>query len=131
MPADAGVDDRRASLLDGFREEYHLVPALAGGNQIQHGQAVDDDEVRAHRFPGPGHDLHRQLHAIGKGAAPLVRALVGVRHEKLVDQVALGAHHLHAVVARLPGQSRAPDESPDLALNTSGRQGPRLERRDG
>ena len=46
-------------------------------------------------------DLHRQAHAVRVAAAPLVGAPVGVRREELVDEVALGAHHLDAVVARL------------------------------
>ena len=43
-----------------------------------------------------------------------VGALVGPRREELVDEVALGAHDLDAVVTRLPGEPGGPGEGPDL-----------------
>ena len=45
--------------------------------------------------------------------APLVRPLVGVGDEKLVNQVPLAAHDLHAVVARRLRELRAPDKVVD------------------
>ena len=45
--------------------------------------------------------------AVLERAAPLVGALVGLRRDELVDQVALGAHDLDAVVAGLLRQPRA------------------------
>jgi hypothetical protein len=36
----------------------------AAGHQVDHRQAVDDDEVRPHRLAHARHDLHRQAHAV-------------------------------------------------------------------
>jgi hypothetical protein len=52
-----------------------------------------------------------------------------VRDEELVDEVALGAHHLDAVVAGLAGQRRAAHEGADLALDAARAQRARRERR--
>src|SRR5690606_27481899 len=38
--------------------------------------------------------------------------------QELVDEVALGAHDLHAVITGLPGQRRAVGEVADLLLDT-------------
>ncbi len=45
VPADAGVDQGRAGRFDRLRLRDDLVPAVAVGDQVEHRQAVDDDEV--------------------------------------------------------------------------------------
>ncbi len=56
--------------------------------------------------------------------------MVGVRDEELVDEVALAAHHLDAVVAGLARELRATHEGADLALDAAHAQRTRRERRD-
>ena len=79
---------------------------------------------------GAPHDLDRQAHPVGVRAAPAVGAPVGVGDQELVDEVALGAHDLDAVVAGLAGQHRAVHEGLDLALDAALAQRPGGERRD-
>ena len=45
VPADAGVDDRRARRLDRLGERDDLVPRAAAFDEVEHRQAIDDDEV--------------------------------------------------------------------------------------
>ena len=99
MPADAGVDDRRARDLDRLRERDDFVPGAAAFDQIQHRQPVDDDEVGAHRFACSAHDGDRKANAIQERAAPRIVAMIGLRRDELVDEVTLGAHDLDTVVA--------------------------------
>ncbi len=108
----------------------HLGPGLALGDQVQHRQPVDDDEVLADRLPRASHDLDGQTHAVVVAAAPLVGALVGVGHQELVDEVALGAHDLDAVVAGLTRELGAADERADLRLDAAATELVRRERRD-
>jgi hypothetical protein len=76
----------------------------AAFDQVEHRQAEDDDEVLAHPLAGAAHDLQREADAVFIAAAPFVVAVVGVGGDELVDQVALGAHDLHAVIAGTLGQ---------------------------
>jgi hypothetical protein len=55
-----------------FASSHDLLPALAVGDQVQHRQAVDDDEVAAHGLARAPHDLHRQAHAALDVASPVV-----------------------------------------------------------
>ena len=64
MPAYSCVDDRGAGALDRLRQSHRLVPTVAVGNQVDHGQTVDDDEILTHRFAGSCDDLDRQVHAL-------------------------------------------------------------------
>ncbi len=104
VPADAGIDDRRASRLDGLGLLHDLFPVAAVVNQIHQRQAVDDDEVRAAGLADAAHDLHCKTHALVGVATPAVGALIGARGDELVDEVALRAHHFDAIVAGFAGQ---------------------------
>ena len=117
VPADAGVDDGGAGLLDGLGQGHDLVPGAAALDQVEHGQAVDDDEVRAHGLANAADDLHRQAHAVLVAATPAVGAVVGVGDQELVDEVAFRPHHLDAVILGLLGQLGAVDEVVDLLLD--------------
>ena len=119
MPADAGVDDGGAGLLYGLGQLHDFFPRAAVRNQVNHRQAVDDDEVAADGLTRAADDLDGQAHAVGVAAAPVVGALVGVGDEELIDEVALGTHDLDAVVAGLAGQLGAAHEGADLALDAT------------
>ena len=88
-------------------------------------EAVDDDGV-AHGLTDSADDLDGELNPRGV-VAPLVRALVGLGDDELVDEVALGPHDLDAVVARLLRSLGAVDVVGDGLLYTSGGERTRLE----
>ena len=58
-----------------------------------------------------------KLHAVCVRAAPLVRSMVGSLDEKLVDQIALRAHHLHAIVAGLLSKHSGANEIANRRLD--------------
>ena len=125
VPADAGGDDRRAGRLDLGAQGEDLLPGLAVLDEVEHREPVDDDEVLAHRGPHRPHDLGRQPAPVRRGAAPAVAPLVGSWGQELVDEVALGTHHLDPVVARAPGQLGRPGEAAHLPAHPPLGQGPR------
>ena len=100
VPADAGVQDSDTCRFQRLRELHHFFFRRSAFHQVQHGQAEDQDEVGPHAGPGAAHDLQRETNAVFITATPGVVALVGLARDELVDQVALGAHDLHTVVAR-------------------------------
>ncbi len=110
MPADAGVDDGGAGRLDLPGEVDDLVEGGAAGDQVEHGEAVDEDEVLADGLAGAADDLQREADPVLVRAAPAVGALVGRGGDELVDQVALGAHDLDTVVAGELGEAGGSDE---------------------
>ena len=130
VPADAGVDDRRTGGFDRLRQRDDLVPRAAAFDQIQHRQAVDDDEVRADRFAGATHDRDREADAVEKRAAPVVVAQIRLRRDELVDQVALRAHDLDAVVAGALRERRAARVRRDGPAHAPSGQRTRAKRRD-
>lgn len=117
VPADAGVDDRGSGGLDGLGEGDHLVEGGAAGHQVQHGQPVDEDEVLADGLAHPADDLDGEAHAVLVRAAPAVGAVVGAGGDELVDEVALGAHDLDAVVSGLAGEAGGAHVVVDGALD--------------
>ena len=99
VPADAGVDEGGSGCLYGLGELNHLVLRGAAFNQVEHREAVNDDEVGAHPFARAAHDFHRETNAVLVAAAPFIVALVGASGYEFVEQVAFGAHDFHTVVA--------------------------------
>ncbi len=130
VPADAGVDDGGARRLDGLREADDLGEGGAAGDEVEHGEPVDQDEVGPDPLAHPPDDLDGQAHAVLVRAAPAVLAPVGGGGDELVDQVALGAHDLHAVVPGPAGERGAADEVLDGALDLVAGEGVRLVRAD-
>ena len=110
VPADAGVDNRGARGFYRLRQLHGFVKRPAALHQVEHRQAEDDDKVRTRTFTYRAHHLHGKAHPAGIVAAPFVVALVGAGGEELVNQVAFGAHHLNAVIARFTRQRGAAGE---------------------
>ncbi len=117
MPANAGVYDGGARLLNGLAQRNDLIPGLPALNQVQHGQPVDNDEFRPHLLAYAPDNFHGQAHAILVGTAPLIRPLVGALTQELVDEIALGTHDLNAVITCKLCQLCSIDEVVDLAFN--------------
>ena len=117
MPADAGIDQARPCRLDGLAERDHFLPGAALIDQIQHREAIDDQEVLTQRGANAGDDLHRQADAILEAATILILALIGAPTDELVDEIAFRAHHLDAVIAGLAGQAGAAHVVGDLLLD--------------
>jgi hypothetical protein len=106
MPADAGVqqvDARAAALGKGF----DLIPGAAALHEVEQGQAEDEDEVRAGGGPHGTQHFQPEAAAVLETAAPAVVPKIGAGGQELVDQIALRAHHLDAVVTGLAGQGGA------------------------
>ena len=122
VPADAGVDDGGAGGLDRLGQLHDLVQCGAALDQVEHGQAVDDDAVAPDPFARAAHDLDREADAVLVGATPGVVALVGARGDELVDQITFGAHDLDAVVAGALRQRGATHEVLDGLLDLLGTQ---------
>ena len=104
MPTDTRVDNRGASALNRFCQSHGLSPAVTVGNQIDHGQSINDDEVLADGLASPGDDLHRQTHATRIVASPFIVALVCSGNQEFVDEIALRTHDFNAVIACLSGE---------------------------
>ena len=110
VPADAGVDNGGPRGFYRLRQLHGFVKRPAALHQVEHRQAEDDDKVRTRTFTYRAHHLHGKAHPAGIVAAPFVVALVGAGGEELVNQVAFGAHHLNAVIARFTRQRGAAGE---------------------
>jgi hypothetical protein len=99
VPADAGVDQRCPGSFDGLGQSHDLIPGTAAFDEVEHRQAVDDDEVCAGGLAHAPHRLDGEAAAVLETAAPAVLAEIGLLGDKLVDQIAFRSHHLDAVIA--------------------------------
>jgi hypothetical protein len=107
-----------------------LFPASATLDEVDHREAINDDEVTADRGARAREDLERQPHAVRPAAAPAVGTAIGPRDQELVDEIPFRAHHLDAVVTRLARERGAAHESGYLALDAAVAELARGERRD-
>ena len=105
VPANAGVQNADARCFQRLGQLHHFFLGGAAFDQVQHGEAKDDDEILSHLGAGASHDFQGESNAVFIAAAPGVVAVVGLRRDKFIDQVALRAHDFHAVVAGALGQS--------------------------
>ena len=131
VPADTGVDEGDPHLLQCPAKCDHFLKGGALLHQIQHGEAEDDDEIRAHPLTDGADNLHREAHAVFAAAAPAIGALVGTFADELVDEIAFRPHHLDPVITGRLGQRRSGGEVANGAADLPLAHGPRLERGDG
>ena len=131
MPANAGIDDGGAGLLDAPGQHFYFFPTAAVVHQVEHRQAVDDDKLLPHRFADASNNLNGKANPVLIRPAPFIGALIGLGNDKLIDQVPFRTHHLYPIVTRLLGQLGSADEGANGALHPAARQPPGLERRDG
>ena len=108
VPADPGVDRARARRLDIACHCNDVLPGRAAINKVQHRKPVDQDRIVAHRITHRAYNLDAKAAPSFGIPAPVIVALVGTGRHELIDEVALGAHHLDPVIARRdrePGRS--------------------------
>ncbi len=117
MPPDAGVDDVGAGRLHLLGEVDDFLERRAVRHEVEHRQPVDQEEVLADGRADAPDDLEGEADPLLVGPAPAIGALVGARHDELVDEVPLGAHDLDAVVAGLLREERAADVVLDRLLD--------------
>ena len=93
-----------APRLDRLRQLHDLVMGGAVGDEVDHAETVDQDEIRPHALAHAAHDFDGQAHAVLVGAAPAIgcRLLVWVTRNS-VQEIALAPHDLHPVIAGLAG----------------------------
>ncbi len=131
MPADAGVDEGRAALLQRRGKLQRLLQRAAVIHQVEHRQAENNNkgitDSGAHRL------RHFQCKALPPRhiAAPAVVALVGVGDQELINQVAFGTHDFDAVVTGLLRQPGAARKIRDGLFNLRFAQCMRCKRVDG
>ena len=131
MPPDARVDDVRPGVLHALGKALDFFPVGAASHQVEHAQTIHDQKVLAHRFSHPRQNGLGKPAAPLKISAPLVGTKVGFCRQELVDQVPLGPHDFHAVVAGLSGKDSRVDKVTDRAFHATRSQRPRLETSNG
>src|SRR5205823_1059834 len=121
VPADAGIEKRRARRFDRLGEPHDFLPGAAAFDEIEHRQAVDNDEVAPERLARAAHDLDGEPRAVLVRTAPFVYAPIGLRGDELVDEVAFGAHDLDTVVAGISCELCAADVGRDRSADAPAR----------
>ena len=110
MPANPGIDEGGTGGFNRLRQLDGLVKRPAAFHQIQHRQAEDDNKVSARTFAHGAYHFDGKAHTSRIIAAPFVVTLVSAGGEEFVNQIALGTHHLDAVIARFTRQRRTSGE---------------------
>ena len=117
VPADTGIDDVGAGFFHLCGQLFYLVPGAAVIHQVQHGQAVNDDEFAAYGLAHGTQYRQREADAVLEAAAPAVGTLVGMQGDELVQQIAFRTHDLYPVVAGVLRQLGAAGKVGDGALD--------------
>ena len=114
MPAYSCVENRGAGRRDLMAQCDYFFNRRAAFNQINHGQAKDDDEIAADRLAHLPNNLNRQTYTVLIASAPFIGTVICAEGNKLVEQIPLGAHNLHPVISCRLGQLRGAHEIGDL-----------------
>ena len=114
MPADTGVDNRGTRCFNRFRQSHRFIPTVTVGNQIDHRQTINNDEVLANGLASSRNNLHSQAHAVRKIASPFVCSMVGRANEELVNEITFRPHYFNAVIARLSRELGTANKRLDL-----------------
>ena len=70
---------------DSSTQRTYLFPGGSSADEVEHGESVDNDKLRAAHLAHALHHLDGQADAVLVRAAPLVRALVRALRDELVD----------------------------------------------
>ena len=89
VPPDARVDDGGTRRFDFFGKLHNLIMGGSIRDQIDHRQPIDQDEIIPNGRAGASDDLNCKTHAVFIRTAPAICAFVGVRDQKLVDEISL------------------------------------------
>ena len=130
VPADPRVDHVDPRVVERARERDDLVPARAALDEVEHREAEDERKVGPALGARRPHDVEREPAPVLVAPAVLVVAVVRARGEELVDEVALRAHDLDAVVARLARERGARGEVVDGRAHVGRRERARREPAD-
>ena len=130
-PRECRIQQACAGRLHPRRDPFDFRAVAAILDEVETGNAEDDDEFAAHRGACLPHDFQREARAVLERTAPLVRALVGAWRQEFVDEVAFRSHDLDAVVTRLAREAGASHEVGDLVAHAVGRQLARTKAVDG
>ena len=98
MPTDPCIDDRCTRGLNRLGQLNHLFMGGSIGDQINHRQTINNDEIRANRRARTLHNFNRQSHPIFVRPAPTIRTFVCVGHKELVNKIPLGPHDFDTVI---------------------------------
>ena len=64
MPTDSGVDEGNACSTDGAGECKSLLERASTGDEVQHGEAVNQNEVFSKGLARALHDLNGETHSV-------------------------------------------------------------------
>ena len=118
VPADSRVDHGRPGGLELLGKLQVLLQGGSTLDQVEQGQPEAQDEVVAHALTRAPQRLDGKPLPPTGVASPLVGAHVRARREERVDQVALRAHDLHAVIPAARASSAAVTKS-SIVCSTS------------
>ena len=104
VPANARVQNRYPGRLERLCQLHHFGQGGTPFDQVEHGQAKDQNEIGPDLGSSTPDNFQRETDAVFITAAPSVITVIGVRGDELVDQVSLGSHDFHAVIAGTLGQ---------------------------
>src|SRR3569832_607327 len=90
MPSNPRIDQGASGILQLLTQILGFLPIQSLRYQIQQGQSQQDDKIRSNRLSGLSDNYQRQTNTKNqKRSAILIRPMIGLRTEKLTQQVSL------------------------------------------
>ena len=107
MPTEPGVQYISTGNLDPLRLPTDLVPGSATLNQIQRGDAIDDQKVRSGSRANAADYLDGKTMPVFLSSAPFVCAVIGPQDRELINKIAFRSHDLDTIESCVLRQKRA------------------------